>query len=337
MLSQTNYERYIHYRDHIQNNINNINFIRLLNCKYCKQEKRAIYGSQFRTPNSRNNNTNINLRNYNRSRNTPNILPETQNLIDNYISSYSPSTPNLERYSPSTPNLERYNPSTPNLERYSPSTPNLERYSPSTPNLERYSPSTPNLERYNPSTPNLERYSPSTPNLERYSPSTPRYYIDRRTTNGIYRIPYSRSIQSPIIQEPIIEPHRIEQLSMPQRMRNNRPNIIRNNYTGGGLNVEYFRNNLGIVLLPPEEIDDFEEFVDVEVKTLLETVNRTSELEVYYGTNKEHCTICCDNINYSQIVRKLKCDHIFHYKCIDEWLETNTKCPNCRLNLLTGG
>lgn len=262
MLSQSNYERYIHYRDHIQNNVNNINYVRLSNCKYCKQERREFYGSRFRTPNSiyRNNTTNINLRNYNRTRNTSNILPETQNFIDSLI--------------------------------------------------------------------NISRYTPSTTNLERYTPSTPRYYIDRRTPNGIYRIPYSRSIQTPRVEPP---------RTQPQRVINRRPNILRNNYTGDGLNVEYFRNNLGIVPLPPDEIEDFEEFTDVEVKTLLETVNRTSELEVYYGTKKEHCTICCDNINYSQIVRKLKCGHIFHYKCIDEWLETNTKCPNCRLNLLNEG
>jgi hypothetical protein len=272
MLSQTKYERYIHYRDHIQNNINNINYVRVSNCKYCKQERRDFYGSRFRIPNSmfRNNASNINLRNYNRIRNTSNILPETQNLIDNYTS----------------------------------------------------------VERYSPSVPSVERYSPSVPSVERYSPSVPNYYIDRTTTNGIYRIPYSRSIRSNQTQSPIIHSN-----SVPQRDGEVRPIILRNNY----LNVEYFRNNLGIVPLPPEEIDDFEEFTDVEVKTLLETVNRTSELEVYYEIKREHCTICCENINYSQIVRKIKCGHIFHYKCIDEWLETNTKCPNCRLNLLNEG
>ena len=279
MLSQSNYERYIHYRDHVQNNTNNINYVRLSNCKYCKQDRRDFYGSRFRFPHtiSRNNIRNLNLRNYDRIRNiigSNNVLPQTQNFINHNINQIIESTIN--------------NNPTPNY------------------NIERYVPSIPSTIRSN-------NYS-----IERHN-ETP-------LTQNNFNIRYPRRIS---------RRHYARRIPQRHTLRENRSNILRNNYTQNNLNVQYFRNNLGIIPLPTEEIEDFEELTDVEVKTLFETVNKESELEVYYGFKREHCTICCDNINYSQIVRKLKCGHIFHHKCIDEWLENNTKCPVCRFNLST--
>ena len=96
------------------------------------------------------------------------------------------------------------------------------------------------------------------------------------------------------------------------------------------INMTYFTNNSGI---QDDEIEDFEEMMDVEVKTILQDVNNSTDLEVYKGEINSYCTICCEDICNSQIVRKINCGHKFHYKCIDEWLETNTKCPICRYNI----
>lgn len=30
---------------------------------------------------------------------------------------------------------------------------------------------------------------------------------------------------------------------------------------------------------------------------------------------------------------KLPCSHIFHYKCVKQWLKISIFCPLCRLNL----
>ncbi len=114
--------------------------------------------------------------------------------------------------------------------------------------------------------------------------------------------------------------------------------VLRNNYVNesqprNNLNIEYFMNNLGIQPIQEDEIQDFEELTDVEVKTLHETVNKETEIEVFYESKKGYCTICCEDIIYSQIIRKFKCGHTFHYKCIDEWLENNTKCPVCRYDI----
>ena len=46
----------------------------------------------------------------------------------------------------------------------------------------------------------------------------------------------------------------------------------------------------------------------------------------------DECSICYDK--YNQEVGKLKCDHIFHKKCILKWLETSNTCPLCRENVI---
>ena len=40
------------------------------------------------------------------------------------------------------------------------------------------------------------------------------------------------------------------------------------------------------------------------------------------------CCICLDNIRYNGI--ELKCNHIFHKNCIEEWKKYNNICPICR-------
>lgn len=40
------------------------------------------------------------------------------------------------------------------------------------------------------------------------------------------------------------------------------------------------------------------------------------------------CTICLNDVQPTEYVRDLKCNHSFHKKCIDKWLLTNLKCNN---------
>ncbi len=44
------------------------------------------------------------------------------------------------------------------------------------------------------------------------------------------------------------------------------------------------------------------------------------------------CTICLCEFEVDEKVCGLPCDngHIFHTKCIEQWLETNSVCPVCR-------
>jgi len=42
------------------------------------------------------------------------------------------------------------------------------------------------------------------------------------------------------------------------------------------------------------------------------------------------CSICFENINEGESVRKLYCSHKYHRCCVDSWLIENTTCPVCR-------
>jgi hypothetical protein len=48
-------------------------------------------------------------------------------------------------------------------------------------------------------------------------------------------------------------------------------------------------------------------------------------------SNSETCTICLDHLPTGSEVRKIKaCGHQFHKTCIDQWFESNVRCPVCR-------
>jgi len=45
----------------------------------------------------------------------------------------------------------------------------------------------------------------------------------------------------------------------------------------------------------------------------------------------DSCSVCIEDIDLNKMHRELKCEHVFHPYCIDEWLlKGNNICPNCR-------
>jgi len=60
-------------------------------------------------------------------------------------------------------------------------------------------------------------------------------------------------------------------------------------------------------------------------------LNKVSVLlpeEVYEG-NEMSCPICIESVLSGEIIKTLKCHHIFHLNCIDTWLINGNKCPLC--------
>ena len=41
------------------------------------------------------------------------------------------------------------------------------------------------------------------------------------------------------------------------------------------------------------------------------------------------CCICIEDFKNEQIVRQSPCGHIFHDKCIMEWIKTKIESPDC--------
>ena len=42
------------------------------------------------------------------------------------------------------------------------------------------------------------------------------------------------------------------------------------------------------------------------------------------------CTICLESFNPQDPIRKLRCGHISHSKCIEDWIVSNTCCCRCK-------
>lgn len=49
--------------------------------------------------------------------------------------------------------------------------------------------------------------------------------------------------------------------------------------------------------------------------------------------SKKTCAICMEGFEEEQIIKKLYCSHIFHRKCLKEWMKRNKVCPLCRSDL----
>lgn len=53
--------------------------------------------------------------------------------------------------------------------------------------------------------------------------------------------------------------------------------------------------------------------------------------------NEKICTICIEEFKEKENIFQLKCNHIYHINCIDDWIDTKgeseVKCPNCNENI----
>ena len=89
--------------------------------------------------------------------------------------------------------------------------------------------------------------------------------------------------------------------------------------------------------LTEQNFDDDDDIEDdeLETKTTLEEINSFSSLETYNFDFNERCAICHDDIKKNDIIRILNCNHFFHYKCVDKWLENKHQCPLCRTSILS--
>ncbi|KAL0483494.1 E3 ubiquitin-protein ligase [Acrasis kona] len=60
---------------------------------------------------------------------------------------------------------------------------------------------------------------------------------------------------------------------------------------------------------------------------------------VFFDKNRDklypECPVCQDDFKQDEQLNKIECNHLFHKKCLREWLERHNTCPMCRHELLT--
>ena len=69
--------------------------------------------------------------------------------------------------------------------------------------------------------------------------------------------------------------------------------------------------------------------------TAIKTECRKSKLKSLHedliSTSSAICSICLDDYSDTGVaIIQLDCGHIYHKKCIHEWLDNNDTCPECR-------
>lgn len=104
-------------------------------------------------------------------------------------------------------------------------------------------------------------------------------------------------------------------------------------------------NNEIRFLLSPEMISDlmfnFAIMYSGEQEPVLEDVQvgltekEISSIKLVPNEKEEtECSICFDNVEIGKEVFDLKCKHIFHKDCVQEWFNRSKVCPNCRSSLI---
>jgi len=66
------------------------------------------------------------------------------------------------------------------------------------------------------------------------------------------------------------------------------------------------------------------------VRLVVSPVNEV-QLVIVSENDTEHCSICFENTTRNDT--QLSCGHMFHDRCLHEWLDDHTTCPVCRVIL----
>jgi hypothetical protein len=116
-------------------------------------------------------------------------------------------------------------------------------------------------------------------------------------------------------------------------LQNNYPNF-QITFDPSRLNTSFqFRSNFGFPLL--------EYTFDITPEHTPESIlEKNTEILVYQNLDDtlkskyNTCFICLADFESDDIIRKIKCDHIFHKDCIDPWIiKESYKCPACRCDI----
>ena len=78
----------------------------------------------------------------------------------------------------------------------------------------------------------------------------------------------------------------------------------------------------------PNNIDEnIENNIDNNISDLLEEIEITED--IINKARIEECPICLEDYSFNNKICYLPCFHVFHSKCIKNWLNKSKNCPLC--------
>ena len=152
-------------------------------------------------------------------------------------------------------------------------------------------------------------------------------FIERpNTQNNIFR----RNFLPPIVEHPPIPP--IPNNSLPNRNSNRRLFSINRNLHRRVNRLTDIGNMINVQRLLTEN--------EIRNISLNDTQNKSVNLQVLTrdtnicsAPDNGACSICQEDWDEKEVVRKLPCNHVFHVMCIDRWFTKNNVCPVCRYEM----
>jgi hypothetical protein len=94
------------------------------------------------------------------------------------------------------------------------------------------------------------------------------------------------------------------------------------------MNYNIYSNSLRIALNRSDEDQELSRQEDVVVNVTSQRYNTTTK-------KFDSCSICQEKYINNEMVSVLKCEHIYHTKCIKEWGHYNPSCPVCKEKIAT--
>lgn len=95
--------------------------------------------------------------------------------------------------------------------------------------------------------------------------------------------------------------------------------------------------NYSFSYFDPTNVNTFQEedqyLLDADLADNLLICERLMMQELTNSEETSICTICQDDLELNQVVKRTPCKHIFHSRCLSTWLESNHTCPICRYQL----
>lgn len=134
-----------------------------------------------------------------------------------------------------------------------------------------------------------------------------------------------------------IPPH--DNANMPDFMMNP---IVNNNNINNNNNPGAIFQQLIQMINTNQNANDYEYFSnlpDVPVPIKEEVLGKIKTIK-YSDIDKKstesrnvQCSVCLCDFESADLVKHLRCDHIYHNDCISEWFKTKSTCPVCKLDL----
>ena len=72
----------------------------------------------------------------------------------------------------------------------------------------------------------------------------------------------------------------------------------------------------------------FENTESQDIKNIIEKIPEIQYNKEKYGNNHQ-CNICFDSFQEKELLKQLRCKHIFHKECLSQWVLNQKCCPTC--------